>query len=215
MGKRLTDSLEALGRESEALGTGELVKALLENALTERASDIHLDPDSQGYQLRFRIDGTLTPGVHLSKQSGLRIVRACKTLADMEPGVARLPLDGRAEFELGDRSLGLRVATAPTVSGEKLTLRLLQAELTRLSLSELGLSTSDYEVVRQALHDARGMLLLSGPTGSGKTTALYAILHELRQTAQSIVTIEDPVEYVLDGVTQIQVQKKQGLTFAD
>jgi type II secretory ATPase GspE/PulE/Tfp pilus assembly ATPase PilB-like protein len=112
-------------------------------------------------------------------------------------------------------TVALRVTAAPAVSGEKLALRLLRGEVERLSLPDLGLSESDHEILRRAVHDARGMILLSGPTGSGKTTTLYALLNELRLANKSIVTIEDPVEHIVDGVTQIQVRERQGHTFSE
>ncbi|MCZ7637327.1 MAG: GspE/PulE family protein [Verrucomicrobia bacterium] len=211
----LEQALQAPPAGEENTRTSALLNALLEDALRERASDVHLDPAGDGFRIRFRIDGAMIDTLQLSPAEGQRLVRACKNLAALEPGVARVPGDGRAEFRVSDRPLGVRVAVTPTVSGEKLALRLLRAELTRLSLNQLGLSPSDYDLLRRAVQDARGMILLSGPTGSGKTTTLYALLHEMRHTSRSVVTIEDPVEYVVPGITQIQVNPKQGLTFAE
>jgi type II secretory ATPase GspE/PulE/Tfp pilus assembly ATPase PilB-like protein len=187
----------------------------LEDAQRERASDVHLDPDSGGYQVRLRIDGALIDTIRLPATDGRRLVRTCKALANLDPSNVRIPQDGRADFKAGGQEAAVRVAVAPTVAGEKLNLRLLPADVTRRKLGELGLSAPDYELLRSAVLDARGMILLSGPTGSGKTTTLYALLQELRPTNKSIVTIEDPVEYVVDGITQIQVNEKQGLTFAE
>ncbi|MCP5522285.1 MAG: type II/IV secretion system protein [Verrucomicrobiales bacterium] len=215
LARLLQEVLALLEQQDQGTRGGDLVQALVQDAHRERASDIHLDPDSSGYRLQFRIDGVIVPVLSLPKDQGTRLVRSLKSLADLEPAAARVPRDGRAHVMLGDRSLGLRVATAPAVSGEKLAVRLLPHELFHLGLDELGLSPQDYALVCQSLQDARGMILLSGPTGSGKTTALYALLHELRDTGRSIVTIEDPVEYIIDGITQIQVQKRQGLTFAE
>ena len=213
---RLLDKLvQEPGGNEESARTTSLVSALLEDAQRERASDVHIDPDSDGFQVRFRIDGTVIDTLRLSSAEGKRIVRACKSLADLEPGTARVPQGGRAELNVTGRTLAVRVATAPTIAGEKLTLRILREALARPTLNELGLSSPDYELVRGAVQDTRGMILLSGPTGSGKTTTLYALLHELCPTSKSIVTIEDPVEHVVDGITQIQVQEKQGLTFAE
>jgi type II secretory ATPase GspE/PulE/Tfp pilus assembly ATPase PilB-like protein len=213
--RQLEQALEQPSSEEETARTTSMVTAILEDALRERVSDVHLDPIEDGFQVRLRIDGALIDTLRLSLADGRRIVRSCKHLADLEPGNTRVPGDGRAEFRVHDRPLGVRVAIAPTVSGEKLALRLLRADSTRLQLNQLGLSPADLEALSRAVEDARGMILLSGPTGSGKTTTLYALLHALRASTRSIVTIEDPVEYVVPGVTQIQVNPKQGLTFAE
>jgi type II secretory ATPase GspE/PulE/Tfp pilus assembly ATPase PilB-like protein len=199
----------------DAAHTRALAGAMLEDAVRENASDIHLDPVEGGYQLRLRIDGALVDTVLLQPDQGLHVIRAFKAHADLDAAYTMKPQDGRAEFQVGDRVVAGRVATAPTVLGEKLALRLLPTELARLTLNQLGLSPKDYEQITRAMHDARGMILVSGPTGAGKTTTLYAFLNELKQTNRAIVTIEDPVEYVVEGVAQLQVNEKQGLTFAE
>ena len=195
--------------------TRALAAALLEDAVRENASDIHLDPAADGYEVRFRIDGALVDTVLLPPEPGLHLLRSFKTHADLDPGFALRPQDGRAALPLGDGEVSVRVATGPGVRGEKLALRLLPHALTRPPLDQLGLSAVDYEVLTGALHDVRGMILISGPTGSGKTTTLYALVRELERADRSIVSIEDPVEYVLDGVTQLQVNARQGLTYAE
>lgn len=215
LSRQLEKGVLSSASNDEAVQTTALLSALFEDATRERASDVHLDPDSRGYQVRLRIDGAVIDTIRLPTEDGRRLVRACKSLANLDPSNVRLPQDGRAEFKSGSRGVAVRVAVAPTVAGEKLSLRLLPADLTWRKLSELGLSSPDYELMRNAVLDARGMILLSGPTGSGKTTTLYALLQELRPTHRSIVTIEDPVEYLVDGITQIQVNEKQGLTFAE
>lgn len=194
--------------------TRSLIGALLQDAVREAASDVHLDPVSGGYLLRFRIDGALIDTILLERKDGLRLVHSFKSHAGLEPAYTRLPQDGRAEFQVGDQVYSVRVATAPSVLGEKLALRFLPNELARLNLKQLGLSDADYAQVTRALKDARGMILISGPTGSGKTTTAYALLHELKRANRAIVTIEDPVEYAIEGITQIQVNEKAGLTFA-
>jgi general secretion pathway protein E len=199
----------------EITRTRSLVGALLQDAVRENASDVHLDPVSGGYQLRFRIDGAMMDAVLLEAEQGRSVVRSFKSHADLDPAFALLPQDGRAEFQMGDQVYSVRVATAPSVLGEKLALRFLPNELARLSLDQLGLREADHAHVSRALKDARGMIVISGPTGSGKTTTVYALLHELKPANRAIVTIEDPVEYVIEGITQIQVKEKQGLTFAE
>jgi general secretion pathway protein E len=215
LSRTLNRILDDPGEHQEGARTSALLNALLEDALRERASDVHVDPSRDGFQIRFRVDGAVMDTAHLSEADGKRLVRAFKSMANLEHGQSRVPEDGRAEWSAGSHKIHVRVAVAPTVRGEKLTVRMLVAELTRRQLHELGLSSSDLELVRDALWDARGMILLSGPTGSGKTTTLYALLHELQPSNRTIVTIEDPVEVVVNGVTQIQVNNKQGLTFAE
>jgi type II secretory ATPase GspE/PulE/Tfp pilus assembly ATPase PilB-like protein len=201
--------------DEDAKQTHALVSAMLEDAIRENASDIHLDPVSGGYQLRFRIDGALVDTVLLEPEQGRYVLRSFKSHSGIEPGYALRPEDGRCEFQIGRRVVTVRVATMPTVLGEKLALRLLPPELGRLQLHELGFSDEDYSQVRRAIYDARGMILFSGPTGAGKTTTAYALLHEIKNSNQSIITIEDPVEYVIEGVTQVQVNHKQKLTYAE
>ena len=180
----------------------------------KNASDIHLDPVPSGFLLRFRIDGVLVDTVHLDSDQGLPLLRAIKTHADIDTASTRLPKAGRAEFPTRGGTIAVRVATMPTVMGEKLALRLLKPVLARRGIEELGLSPSNFSVLSDAIHDARGMILISGPTGAGKTTTAYALLHELRNTTRSIVSIEEPVEYIIEGITQIQVSEKQGLDFS-
>jgi general secretion pathway protein E len=199
----------------ETMRTRSLVGALLEDAVRENASDVHLDPVIGGYQLRFRIDGALVDTVLLEVEQAGYVLRSFKSHAGLDPAFALLPQDGRAEFQVGDQVYSVRVATAPSVLGEKLALRFLPNELARLSLDQLGLREADYAQVSRALTDARGMIVVTGPRGSGKTTTVYALLHELKPTNRAIVTIEDPVEYAIEGITQIQVNEKQGLTFAE
>ena len=215
LSRLLEKGLDSPAGPDESAHTTSLLSAMLRDAQRERASDLHLDPDSGGYQVRLRIDGAVIDTIRLPAADGTRLVRTCKTLASLDPTNVRIPQDGRAEFKADGQEVAARVAVAPTVAGEKLSLRLLPAHLTWRKLDELGLSAHDCQLLRGAALDARGMILLSGPTGCGKTTTLYALLQELRPTNKSIVTIEDPVEYVVDGITQIQVNEKQGLTFAE
>ncbi len=210
---RLEEVLRTPAETEGDLAHRPVVEALLQDAIEENVSDIHLDPVRDGYQLRFRIDGSLVDIRRLAAADGQRLVRACKGHADLDPAFSLRPQDGRAQFQIGERSLALRVATAPSVLGEKLTMRLLPLDLNRLRLAELGLSGEDFEQVSRAMHDIHGMILMSGPTGSGKTSTAYALLLELQRANRSFVTVEDPVEYILEGITQIQVNEKAGLTF--
>ena len=213
--RRLSETLALASANDTGERTRALAAALLEDALREKASDIHLDPGADGYEVRFRIDGALVDTLPLPPETGLHLVRFFKTHADLDPAFALRPQDGRAALPLTDGDISVRVATGPGVSGEKLALRLLSHALARPPLDQLGLSAPDYEALTHALRDVRGMILISGPTGSGKTTTLYALVRELARAGRSIVTIEDPVEYVLDGVTQLQVNERQGLTYGE
>ena len=195
--------------------TRALAVALLEDARRENASDIHLDPVEGGYEARFRGDGVLVDTVVLPAAEGLHVLRSFKSRADIDPGFSLRPQDGRAALPVAGGEISARVSTGPGVRGEKLALRLLPHALTRPPLDQLGLSAGDHQTLKRVLRDVRGMILISGPTGSGKTTTLYALVRELGLDGRSIVSIEDPVEYTLEGVTQIEVNERQGLTYAE
>jgi general secretion pathway protein E len=211
----LSEQLAAPAGDDEPGRTLALATALLEDAVRENASDIHLDPAADGYDVRLRIDGALVDTVRLPHETGLHVLRAFKSHAEIEPGFALRPQDGRAEFGVGGKTVSIRVATGPGVQGEKAALRLLPHGIIQPPLDQLGLSAADYETLLRAVHEVRGMILISGPTGSGKTTTVYALVRELRRTHRSVVSIEDPVEYVLEGVTQLQVNARQGLTYSE
>ena len=213
--RQLDEALARVASGDEAIHALGLATALLTDAVRENASDIHLDPGDDGYDLRFRIDGALVDTLRLSRTHGLPLLRALKTHAELDPAFALRPQDGRASLRVAGDEVSVRVATGPGVRGEKLALRLLPHALTRPPLDQLGLSTPDYAALTGAMHDVRGMILISGPTGSGKTTTLYALVREFARSGRSIVSIEDPVEYVLDDVTQLQVNERQGLTYAE
>lgn len=212
---RLLSEQLLLSHDDERAHTLGLATALLEDAVREKASDIHLDPMREGYAVRFRIDGVLVDSVILPADAGLRLLRAFKTHAELDPAFALRPQEGRAAIPVAEGEVSVRVSTGPGVCGEKLALRLLPHTLTRPPLDQLGLSTPDHERLLRALQDVRGMILISGPTGSGKTTTLYALVRELLRAGSSIVSIEDPVETVLEGVTQLQVNERQGLSYVE
>jgi type II secretory ATPase GspE/PulE/Tfp pilus assembly ATPase PilB-like protein len=211
----LSEAVAQAPEEAAAAHTRNLAAALIQDAEREQASDIHLDPVGDAYDVRFRIEGLLVDVLRLPQEEGLRVVRAFKTQAELEPAFTFRPMEGRADWPVGERKVSVRVATGPGVAGEKLALRLLTRALMRPPLDQLGLSVGDYDAVTGALHEVRGMVLISGPTGSGKTTTLYAFLRHLQQAGRSIVTIEDPVEHPLEGVTQLEVNERQGLTYEE
>ena len=189
--------------------------ALLHDACRERASDIHIDPDTSGYRIRFRIDGVIVDAGLLSTEQGKRVVNQFKALAQIDPVAKFVPEEARFTHRVEDRELEFRVELAPCINGNKFIIRVLEPTRVEQRISELGLDRADLCRIEDWLAGVRGMLLVAGPTGSGKTTSLYALLHELRLLDCSVITIEDPVECQIDGISQIQVDEPHGLTFAE
>jgi len=188
---------------------------LVRDARERRATDIHLDPLQDGYQVRLRVDGHLVPHLGLSQEDGHRLVNQFKTAAGIDPGTAFTPLGSRRKLGLGgEEVIDCRITLAPCLSGPKLAIRLLDASRFAHRMPELGLSETGMRRFEHWLKTLNGMFLVTGPTASGKTTTLYALLHELATDNRHIVSIEDPVEYEIDGINQIQVDEKHGLDFA-
>jgi general secretion pathway protein E len=190
------------------------VNLLIREAHDARASDIHLESTRQGLRVRLRVDGVLSDAPTPPKGKQAAVVSRVKLLADLDIAERRLPQDGRIRVRLEERELDLRVSTAPTLYGESVVLRLLDRGGRPVGLDELGMAPDLLEQFRQLARRPHGILLATGPTGSGKTTTLYAALALRDTTAEKVVTVEDPVEYHLEGVTQIPVQRKAGITFA-
>jgi type IV pilus assembly protein PilB len=191
-----------------------LVTALLQRAVTEGASDIHVEPRPGELMVRFRVDGVLREA--MSVPPGLRagMVSRLKIMADLDIAERRVPQDGRFSVKLRGRKIDLREATLPTVFGERVVLRLLDAESVEMDLSKLGFPPKVLERYEEVFRRPYGTILVAGPTGSGKSTTLYATLAELNSPETNIITVEDPVEFRLAGVNQVQVNTKAGLTFA-
>jgi len=190
-------------------------RALLRDALREGATDIHLDPSAEGLLVRLRVDGVVLDGATLDRIEGDRLMNQIKTLSQLNPTSAMTPEHNRVTLELDDRKLDLRVTVAPCLRGDKLSVRLLEPERTVRELTELGLSPSDCDEIRLWLDRLNGLFLVTGPTGSGKTTTLYALLQRLRIVEAHLVTLEDPVEFEVGGINQMQVDEARGLTFAE
>jgi type IV pilus assembly protein PilB len=190
-----------------------LVHALLEQAVSERASDVHVEPLSDRVRVRYRTDGVL----HEASETPLSVLRPLvsrvKVLAGIDITARRTPQDGRFTLEVNGRQVDVRVATLPTVWGEAIVMRLLDRLQGVRTLDELGLTGGDTEAYQRAFRAAQGWVVVSGPTGSGKTSTLYATLAELNSPDRSIISVEDPVEYQLDGIKQIQINRRAGLTF--
>jgi type IV pilus assembly protein PilB len=191
-----------------------LVNLLITQAVTDRASDIHLEPSESDIRIRYRIDGVLHEVMRSPKNIQNALISRLKVMADINIAERRVPQDGRVGLVVGGRAVDLRVATLPTVYGEKVVLRILDKTSVLLRLEDLGFLEGPYARFEGAFRKPYGTILATGPTGSGKSTSLYATLNIINTPDRNIITIEDPVEYRLPGVNQIQVNVKAGLTFA-
>jgi general secretion pathway protein E len=191
-----------------------LVNLLLIEALDARASDVHLEGYQDGLRVRYRVDGVLqnapSPPAHLTAA----IISRLKIMAELDIAERRLPQDGRIRLRLQNRQVDVRVSTVPTLRGESVVLRLLDKERGRISLVELGMAADTLELFSEVVSRPHGIVLVTGPTGSGKTTTLYAAVEMIRTGREKILTVEDPVEYELGGVPQVPVNEKVGMTFA-
>ncbi len=190
------------------------VNALVIQAIQDRASDIHLEPTERDLRVRYRIDGVLHEVMRSPKSIQSGVISRLKIMADINIAERRIPQDGRLSVTANGRKIDLRVATLPTVWGEKIVMRILDNSTASLDLSDLGFSDHNYDRYSLSFAKPYGMILVTGPTGSGKSTTLYATLNILNRPEVNIITVEDPVEYRLAGINQVQVNNKAGLTFA-
>jgi general secretion pathway protein E len=191
-----------------------IVNALLLQALRERASDLHFEPYEARAVVRFRVDGVLRDVFEPPRALHAALVSRLKIMASLDIAEKRLPQDGRISLKLGDKSVDVRVSTLPTGSGERVVLRLLDKDSAQLDLAALGLADDTRASIDALIHEPHGIVLVTGPTGSGKTTTLYAALARLPRGSVNMMTVEDPIEYALDGVAQTQVNARIELTFA-
>ncbi|HHW03488.1 MAG TPA: type II secretion system ATPase GspE [Thermoanaerobacterales bacterium] len=191
-----------------------LVNSIIEQAVVSRASDIHIEPGERKLRIRFRIDGELHEIMSTSMQTHGAVVARIKIMSNLNIAERRLPQDGRIEIEVAGKSLDLRISVLPTVYGEKVVIRILDRSSFLMSKRQLGFNEDSIQKYEHLLHMPYGIILVTGPTGSGKTTTLYAALRELNSPSVNIITLEDPVEYRLEGINQIQINPKIGLTFA-
>ena len=191
-----------------------IVDVVLRHAIEGRASDIHVEPTEDDLRVRYRIDGVLHSSLILPKTVHAAIVSRIKILSNLKIDEQRLPQDGRFHINLDGKPIDFRVSTFPTVIGEKVVLRILDKSTGAPTLDQLGIFGKSLEIVMEAIKKPHGMFLVTGPTGSGKSTTLYSILSMLNQPGVNIVTLEDPVEYFMDGVNQAQIRPEIGLTFA-
>lgn len=191
-----------------------MVSETIAEAVAKDASDIHIEPQAQGTVVRIRVDGVLRELSQIPPELQTTVISRIKILADLDIAERRNPQDGRLVVRVGSKRIDLRISTLPTRCGEKVVIRLLDPSAPRLQFQDLGMTPDGCEALSRILDMPQGMLLVTGPTGSGKTTTLYAALHQLRSPSVNIVTVEDPVEYMLEGINQVQVHTKAGLTFA-
>lgn len=207
------EDLDELDQEASVV---KFVNQIIWEAYQDRATDIHLEPMEMDLRIRYRIDGVLhqTPVPPQLKRFQSAIISRIKVMSDMDIAEKRLPQDGRISLKIRGEEIDVRVSTMPTVYGESVSLRLLMRNSGLLGLDKLGLWDRDAEVLNKLIHKPHGILLVTGPTGSGKSTSLYAWLHTINSTDKRILTLEDPIEYEMPGVNQIHVRPEIGLTFA-
>jgi len=206
--------LASLDEHEPATDEPTMAENLIRDALRERASDSHIDPQSDTYRVRFRIDGIMRDATLISHTQGDRLINQVKAVADIDPGRMFLPEEARSRYVIDNRDIDLRVALAPCLAGPKMTARVLDTTTVEQRIRDLGLSDAHTEQIERWMGGMSGMFLTTGPTNSGKTTTLYALLHELKLLDRAIITIEDPIEYQIDNVNQIEVDESHNLTFA-
>jgi type IV pilus assembly protein PilB len=199
---------------SDDAPTVKLVRSIIAQAVEQRASDIHFEPEAGGLDVRFRVDGVMVPATKVPRRMAQSVTSRLKILGNLDIAERRLPQDGRIGLTIEGRSIDLRVVVLPLVDAESVVLRILDQGTTPLTLGELGMSDYDRARFSTALGRAHGGVLATGPTGSGKSSTLYAALAQLKSPEKTIITIEDPVEFRIEGIKQVQVNEKTDLTFA-
>src|SRR3989442_4363484 len=202
--------------EAAALGLPlvKLVNAILADAIRAGASDIHIEPQQKGVDLRYRVDGLLRKVMTMPKRVQAKVASRIKIMSHMDISERRKPQDGRTFLRVGGRSFDMRVSSLPTADGEKIVLRILAQDRATVALESLGFDEGLLVSLKELLRRPQGMILVTGPTGSGKTSTLYAALKLLKSETTNIVTVEDPVEYRLSGISQVAVSERAGMTFA-
>ncbi|GAB4170415.1 MAG: hypothetical protein Kow00108_04480 [Calditrichia bacterium] len=212
------DEVENVGTsmdEAESAPIVKLVNMIISGAIDQDASDIHIEPLERSIIVRFRVDGVLRKIMEVPAQAGPALVSRIKIISNLDIAETRKPQDGKAKVRKSNRSIDLRVSTVPTPFGEKVVIRILDPAKAMVDLRKLGVQGENFEKFSQILDMKQGIVLVTGPTGSGKTTTLYACLNQLKQSGDTnIMTVEDPIEYMLPGINQVQVNEKAGVTFA-
>jgi type IV pilus assembly protein PilB len=213
-GRNQSIDLDELKELSESNPVKKLLNLVLLQAIRDKASDIHFEPFEDEYKMRYRIDGVLYEMIPPPKYIAAALSSRIKVMADLDIAERRLPQDGRISLTVQGNPVDLRVSVLPTMFGESVVLRILDRSQASFDLGELGLRPREHEIVRQLIHKPNGIIIVTGPTGCGKTTTLYSALDELNDIETKIITTEDPVEYDVDGLIQVQMKSDIGLTFA-
>src|ERR1022692_3908572 len=208
-------NLDQLAASSEEAPVIKLANLILVQAVKDRASDVHIEPFEKSLRLRYRVDGVLMDATPPPKQMQLALISRFKIMSSLDIAERRLPQDGRMRIRVGGKDYDLRVSIMPTVHGEKVVLRLLDKSNLSASIDKLGLDPDTFQAFKAAVDAPHGLILVTGPTGSGKTTTLYSALNELNNPIYNIVTVEDPVEFQVPGINQVPTKKEIGLTFAN
>ena len=208
------DELSISEEEASQRPVVKLVDLILQEGILARASDIHIEPEEGGVAVRYRIDGVLRQQMKIPRAAGLPLISRIKIMSSLDIADRLRPQDGRARVAVNGQPIDLRVSTLPAALGEKVVVRILDSRVTVKSLDMLGLNPGEAEAINRLLENHEGIILVTGPTGSGKTTTLYSMIRQIQSEGVNIVTVEDPVEYRMQGVVQVQVQEKAGLTFA-
>jgi len=204
-----------LNREIQKTDISNLITLIMASSVKSRASDIHIEAEEDGIKIRFRIDGMLVDVAEIDKKFWLQVISRIKLLSGLKINVVGRPQDGRFVIDLGKEKIDIRVSCLPTSYGESVVMRLLRSSASGLAFNDLGLRGRAYKLLKREVERPNGMIITTGPTGSGKTTTLYAILNKLNDEETKIITLEDPVEYRLKGINQSQVQKSKNYTFAN
>ena len=208
-------NLDQLAASSEEAPVIKLANLIIVQAIKDRASDIHLEPFEKNMRLRYRVDGVLMDATPPPKQMQLALASRFKIMSSLDIAERRLPQDGRMRVRVSGKDFDLRVSVMPTVHGEKIVLRVLDKSNLSASIDKLGLDPETFKQFKAAIDAPHGLILVTGPTGSGKTTTLYSALNELNNPIYNIVTVEDPVEFQVPGINQVPTKKEIGLTFAN
>jgi len=208
------DELGATEEEASQRPVVKLVDLIISEGILSRASDIHIEPEEGGVAVRYRIDGVLRQQMKIPRAAGLPLISRIKIMSSLDIADRLRPQDGRARVAVNGQPIDLRVSTLPAALGEKVVVRILDSRVTVKSLDTLGLNPGEAEAITRLLENHEGIILVTGPTGSGKTTTLYSMIRQIQSEGVNIVTVEDPVEYRMQGIVQVQVQEKAGLTFA-
>ena len=213
--ENLNQSIDQEMDDVHAAPTVRLVNSIIERAVTERASDIHIEPGHEEMNVRIRVDGRLMKILTIPKELQQAVISRLKIMGDMDIAERRVPQDGRAAMKLKSREVDLRLSTLPTIFGEKVVIRILIKNQDILTREGIGLTKENGERFERLLKNNSGVILIVGPTGSGKSSTMYTMISELKSEVVNLIMLEDPVEYQMEGVTQVQINEKTGLTFAN